>query len=216
MSGAAEAQESLLPSGGSAPRPGRKRQQGNVASSSAAMVDEAQKKPPPTKAAAKANPQPQKTAYTSPIYGKVLSVNLYNEPSISLSSFLSGVSVDLGKTKPAKKGRKSDELHEAGPGVKVQRKPPQAEVLIKLDHEGVMSPKTKKTKALMMMEDKGLDKRQSKAVMGVAYTTVPSGEDVQRQAKAKVPEKENPKAVAVSSYRKLGRGRGGRGQGSQG
>lgn len=206
MSAAAEAQEALPPSSGSAPRPARKQQQGNVASSSTAMPDEAQKKPAPTKAAVKANPQPQ-TAYSSPIYGKVLSVNLYTEPSISLGSFLSGTSVDLEKTKPAKRGRKSNELHEAGPGAKVQRKPPQAEVLIKLDHEGVMSPKTKKTKALMMMEDKGLDQRQNKAVMGVAYTTVPSGEAVQKQAKAKALEKDNPKPSAVSSYRKLGRGR---------
>ncbi|KAJ8402669.1 hypothetical protein AAFF_G00367520 [Aldrovandia affinis] len=211
MSAAAEAHETLSPSRGSAPRSGRKLQQGNVASSSTAAPDEIQKKSAPVKATAKVNPQLQ-TAYASPVYGKVLSVNLYTEPSCSQGSFLSGGSGALGKAKPTKKGRKSDELHEVGPGAKAQRKPPQAEILIKLDHEGVTSPKTKKTKALMMMEDQGLSKRENKAVMGVAYTTVPSGEASQKSTKAKAPEKESPKAGVVSNYsiragHKLGTGR---------
>ncbi|KAJ3600596.1 hypothetical protein NHX12_031576 [Muraenolepis orangiensis] len=43
---------------------------------------------------------------------------------------------------------------EAGSGVR--RKPASAEPLVKLDHEGVTSPKTKKTKALMLLEGRNI------------------------------------------------------------
>ncbi|KAG7459991.1 hypothetical protein MATL_G00216470 [Megalops atlanticus] len=204
MSAAPEAQETPPSSRRQASRPGRKRQQGNAAGSPDAVPDETQKKTAQVNAAAKVSPQPQ-ALYTPPVYGKVLSVDLYAEPSGSLGSFLSN-NGNPGKVKSAKKGRKSEELQEAGPGAKAQRKPPQAEILIKLDHEGVMSPKTKKTKALMMMEDQRLSKRENKAVMGVAYTAVTTEEANQKSSKAKAPEKDSPKTAAVSTYsvRKLG------------
>uniref|UniRef100_H3CDH1 BAH domain-containing protein n=1 Tax=Tetraodon nigroviridis TaxID=99883 RepID=H3CDH1_TETNG len=77
----------------------------------------------------------------------------------SLSSASSSSSVPRPKLKMA-----SDQLtSRPRPGcssspteVGVRRKPTSAELLVKLDHEGVTSPKTKKTKALMLLEGRGV------------------------------------------------------------
>ncbi|XP_076865290.1 trinucleotide repeat-containing gene 18 protein isoform X2 [Brachyhypopomus gauderio] len=169
------------------PRPGRKNQSAAATGSSIPMPSEGKKKTTVAKPAAKARSQAQ-SAFSSALYGKVLSVDLYNDPSTSLTSFVSGG--ESGKAQPVKRARKSEE-EGAGFGVKGQRKQPQTEILIKLDHEGVMSPKTKKTKALMMMEGQNSAKRENKAVLGVSYASAPV--DKTRRLKSK------PKAEGEST-----------------
>ena len=122
------------------------------------------------------------------------------------SSFIS--TNESGKAKPIKRVRKSED-EGTGFGLKSQRKQSQTEILIKLDHEGVMSPKTKKTKALMMMEGQNPTKRDNKAVMGVSYTTVTTSTPAEKTLKPKPKAKPEPEALnvdSVSTYsiRKLG------------
>ncbi|KAF5899275.1 trinucleotide repeat-containing 18 protein isoform X1, partial [Clarias magur] len=171
------------------------------ASPSIPIPAEGQKKTAVAKPPAKVHSQ-TKPVYSSALYGKVLSVDLYNDPSASLASFMS--SNESGNAKAVKRVRKSED-EGAGFGVKTQRKQPQTEILIKLDHEGVMSPKTKKTKALMMMEGQNRTKRDNKAVMGVNYTTVTSTTPTDKTLKPKTePENINPDSVASYGIRQLG------------
>ncbi|XP_051569961.1 trinucleotide repeat-containing gene 18 protein-like isoform X2 [Myxocyprinus asiaticus] len=197
--------ERPLSSQKSVPQPGRKIKQ---AGPSISVSNESQKKTTGIKPPAKVRSQPQ-SVYSPPLYGKVLSVDLYNEPSTSLASFMSnnGTASPAGKGKPVKRLRKAEEETSAF-GVKMQRKQPQTEILIKLDHEGVMSPKTKKTKALMMMEGQNLSKHENKSVMGVSYMTVSTTTEKTFKAKTKPVEAEPPNAESVSTYsvRKLGCG----------
>lgn len=130
-------------------------------------------------------------------------MDLYNDPSASLASFMSNN--ESGKASAVKRVRKSEDK-EVGFGMKTQRKQPQKEILIKLDHEGVMSPKTKKTKALMMMEGQNRTRRDNKtSVIGVNYTTVTSTTPSDKTLKPKTePEMINADSVATYSIRKLG------------
>ncbi|MCI4392182.1 hypothetical protein PGIGA_G00143170 [Pangasianodon gigas] len=194
-------QERPLTTQKSGPLLGRKSQPANTTNPSIPIPAEGQKKTAVAKPPAKVHSQP-KSVFSSALYGKVLSVDLYNDPSASLASFMSNN--ENGKAKAVKRVRKSEE--EGGAfGVKTQRKQPQTEILIKLDHEGVMSPKTKKTKALMMMEGQNRTKRDSKAVMGVNYTTVTSTTPTDKTLKPKTePETINTDNVATYSIRKLG------------
>lgn len=180
---------------------GRKNQPANTTNPSIPLPAEGQKKTTAANPPAKLHSQP-KSVYSSALYGKVLSVDLYNDPSASLASFISNN--ENGKAKAVNRVRKSED--EGGAfGVKNQRKQPQTEILIKLDHEGVMSPKTKKTKALMMMEGQNRTKRENKVVMGVNYTTVSSTTPTEKTLKPKTePEAINTDSVASYSVRKLG------------
>lgn len=186
----------------SGPLLGRKSQPANTTTPSIPIPAEGQKKTAVAKPPAKVHSQP-KSVYSSALYGKVLSVDLYNDPSASLASFMSNN--ESGKAKAVKRVRKSEDEGVAF-GVKTQRKQPQTEILIKLDHEGVMSPKTKKTKALMMMEGQNRTKRDNKtAVMGVNYTTVTSTTPTDKTLKPKTePETINTDSVASYGIRKLG------------
>ncbi|XP_017309890.1 trinucleotide repeat-containing gene 18 protein isoform X2 [Ictalurus punctatus] len=194
-------QERPLTTQKNGPLLGRKSQPANTTNPSIPIPAEGQKKTAVAKPPAKVHSQP-KSVYSSALYGKVLSVDLYNDPSASLASFMSNN--ESGKAKAVKRVRKSED-EGAAFGVKTQRKQPQTEILIKLDHEGVMSPKTKKTKALMMMEGQNRTKRDSKAVMGVNYTTVTSTTPTDKTLKPKTePETVNTDSVANYNIRKLG------------
>lgn len=194
-------QERPLTTQKNGPLLGRKSQPANTTNPSIPLPAEGQKKTAVAKPPAKVHSQP-KSVYSSALYGKVLSVDLYNDPSASLASFMSNN--ESGKAKAVKRVRKSED-EGAAFGVKTQRKQPQTEILIKLDHEGVMSPKTKKTKALMMMEGQNRTKRDSKAVMGVNYTTVTSTTPTDKTLKPKTePETVNTDSVANYNIRKLG------------
>ncbi|XP_062868829.1 trinucleotide repeat-containing gene 18 protein isoform X2 [Trichomycterus rosablanca] len=176
----------------------KKSQSGNTSSPS--IPADSQKKTSISKHPAKVHSQP-KSAYSSALYGKVLSVDLYNDPSASFISNNDGT-----KAKAVKRVRKSEDEGN-GFGLKAQRKQPQTEILIKLDHEGVMSPKTKKTKALMMMEGQNPIKRDNKSVMGISYTTVTCSTPTDKTLKPKIkpePEAINPDNVSTYSIRKLG------------
>lgn len=194
-------QERPLTTQKSGPLLGRKSQPANTTNPSIPIPTDGQKKTAVGKPLAKVHSQP-KSVYSSALYGKVLSVDLYNDPSASLASFLSNN--ESGKAKAVKRLRKSED--DGAPfGVKTQRKQPQTEILIKLDHEGVMSPKTKKTKALMMMEGQNGTKRDNKAVMGVNYTTVTSATPTDKTLKPKTePETINTDSMTTYSIRKLG------------
>ncbi|KAK2836594.1 hypothetical protein Q7C36_014463 [Tachysurus vachellii] len=193
-------QERPLTTQKSGPLLGRKSQPANTTNSSIPIPAEGQKKAAVAKPPAKVHSQP-KTVYSSALYGKVLSVDLSNDPSSSLASFMSNN--ESGKA--VKRVRKSED-EGAAFGVKTQRKQPQTEILIKLDHEGVMSPKTKKTKALMMMEGQNCTKRDNKtAVMGVNYTAVTSTTPTDKTLKPKTePETINTDSVVTYGIRKLG------------
>ncbi|XP_058234405.1 trinucleotide repeat-containing gene 18 protein isoform X1 [Hemibagrus wyckioides] len=195
-------QERPLTTQKSGPLLGRKSQPANTTTPSIPIPAEGQKKTVVAKPPAKVHSQP-KSVYSSALYGKVLSVDLYNDPSASLASFMSNN--EGAKAKAVKRVRKSEDEGVAF-GVKTQRKQPQTEILIKLDHEGVMSPKTKKTKALMMMEGQNCTKRDNKtAVMGVNYTTVTSTTPTDKTLKPKTePETINTDSVASYGIRKLG------------
>lgn len=175
----------------------KKSQSGNTSGPS--IPTASQKKTSISKHPAKVHSQP-KSAYSSALYGKVLSVDLYNDPSASFISKNEGT-----KSKAVKRVWKSEEEGD-GFGLKTQRKQPQTELLIKLDHEGVMSPKTKKTKALMMMEGQNSSKRDNKTLMGVSYTTVACSTPTDKTLKPKIkpePEAINPDNVSSYSIRKL-------------
>ncbi|XP_060799022.1 trinucleotide repeat-containing gene 18 protein isoform X3 [Neoarius graeffei] len=193
-------QERPLTAQKSGPLLGRKSQPANITNPSIPIPAEGQKKTAVAKPPAKVHSQP-KSVYSSALYGKVLSVDLYNDPSASLASFMSNN--ESGKAKAVKRVRKSED-DGASFGVKTQRKQPQTEILIKLDHEGVMSPKTKKTKALMMMEGQNCTKRDNKAVMGVNYTTVTSTTTDKTLKPKTEPETINTDSMATYSIRKLG------------
>lgn len=185
----------------SGPLLGRKSQPANIINPSIPIAAEGQKKTAVAKPPAKVHSQP-KSVYASALYGKVLSVDLYNDPSASLASFMS--SNESGKAKAVKRVRRTED-DGATFAVKSQRKQPQTEILIKLDHEGVMSPKTKKTKALMMMEGQNHTKRENKAVMGVNYTTVTSTTPTDKTLKPKTEtETINTDSSVTYSIRKLG------------
>ncbi|XP_056609882.1 trinucleotide repeat-containing gene 18 protein isoform X3 [Triplophysa dalaica] len=187
-------------------RPGSKIKQVSTASASIPVSNESQKKYAGIKPPVKVRSQPL-SVYSPPLYGKVLSVDLYNEPCTSVASFKSNNETETpaGKGKPVKRLRKAEE-ETSGFGLKMQRKQPQTEILIKLDHEGVMSPKTKKTKALMMMEGQNLSKRDNKSVMGVDYTTVsaPGAPDKTLKSKTKPADVDLSESASTYSVRKLG------------
>ncbi|KAL6103290.1 tnrc18 [Pungitius sinensis] len=91
-----------------------------------------------------------------------------------------------------------------------RRKPPSAEPLVKLDHEGVTSPKTKKTKALMLLEGRGVRGDHTHIATGTANQE-------RLKARPKAPErepgpKEKEKAPVLTKEKAESRGSAGRGQ----
>ncbi|ETE61747.1 Trinucleotide repeat-containing 18-like protein, partial [Ophiophagus hannah] len=98
-----------------------------------------------------------------------------------------------GKVK-SKKGKSTEEGQEFGSAAKAQRKIPDSEILIKLDHEGVMSPKTKKTKEAMRMlgESNLASRREAKNILGLSYTAMACPNPKQKSSRSKVVDGEPP------------------------
>ncbi|KAM8845546.1 trinucleotide repeat-containing gene 18 protein isoform 1-T2 [Spinachia spinachia] len=95
-------------------------------------------------------------------------------------------------------------------GSVTRRKPQSAEPLVKLDHEGVTSPKTKKTKALMLLEGRGVRGDHTPIAAGTANHK-------QLKARPKAPErepclKEKEKAPVSTKEKAESRGSAARGQ----
>ncbi|KAG7281181.1 hypothetical protein CRUP_032884 [Coryphaenoides rupestris] len=72
-----------------------------------------------------------------------------------------------------------------------RRKPPSAEPLVKLDHEGVTSPKTKKTKALMLLEGRNIRQDHAPPMTTSTSTSSTSTSSSQKplKPKARAPER---------------------------
>uniref|UniRef100_A0ACB8FKY7 Uncharacterized protein n=1 Tax=Sphaerodactylus townsendi TaxID=933632 RepID=A0ACB8FKY7_9SAUR len=138
-----------------------------------------------TKLPGSANPP-----FQSPMFNNIRGSEPYAELPGVLGAFGSSDN-SSGKVK-SKKGKSAEELQEFGSTAKAQRKIPDSEILIKLDHEGVMSPKTKKTKeAMRMLSDSNLaGRREAKNVLGLSYTSVASSDVKQKPPKSKTASRE--------------------------
>ncbi|KYO30745.1 trinucleotide repeat-containing 18 protein isoform C [Alligator mississippiensis] len=133
---------------------------------------------------------PAQPSFQPPVFGGVISPEPYSELPGPLGTF-SPADTPSGKAK-GKKGRSAEEGQEFSSTAKAQRKQPDSEILIKLDHEGVMSPKTKKMKeAMRMLEDSGLaSRRDGKGVLSLGYPSAMSGDAKQKSSRTKVAEGE--------------------------
>ncbi|KAL8175103.1 UNVERIFIED_CONTAM: Trinucleotide repeat-containing protein 18 protein [Gekko kuhli] len=135
-------------------------------------------------------PSSPTTPFQSPVFSNIRGSEPYTELPGTLGAF-GPLDSSSGKVK-SKKGKSAEDLQEFGSTAKAQRKIPDSEILIKLDHEGVMSPKTKKTKeAMRMLGDSNLaSRREAKTIVGLGYASVSSSEVKQKQPKSKAAGRE--------------------------